>query len=75
VSGKMLTQFTQIKKAINASKQMVGGDVVLEAKRIKQTLLIAALLPHHLEALRQCTEKSDTSRKRRFNDQRSFSTE
>jgi hypothetical protein len=71
----VLTQFSQVKKAINASKQMIGGNVVLQAKRIKQTLLIAALLTHHLEALHQCTARSDTSRKNKFTDQRSFSTQ
>ena len=75
VLSKVLTQLTQVKKVINASKQMISRNVILKAKGIKQTLLIATLLTHHLEALHQCTARSDTSHKRRFRTQWSFSTE
>ena len=68
-------QIDQIKNSIDTPQQMILRNVVLKIERVEQPLLSPCMLPHHLEALRQCTARSDTSRTRRFNSQRSFSAE
>jgi hypothetical protein len=75
VAGKVLTQITQIEKLIYTSKQVISRDVTIEIEGVKQSILTAALLSHHLEALRQCTPRSDISRQRKFRTQEGFSTQ
>jgi len=61
-AGQMLTQIAQIKKPIDASQQVILGNVRVVVERIKQSVLAATLLSHHLAALHQCTARSDISR-------------
>ena len=66
ILSQVLAQLAQIKALVDATQEMVRWNVILEIKRIEQSLLSAFLLSHHLEALRQCTARSDTSRNQKI---------
>ena len=45
--GEVLVQITQVKKLINATKQVIGWNVIIEIEGVEQLLLSAWLSPHH----------------------------
>jgi len=47
IRREVLPQVAQIKDAVDASQQMVGGNVGLETEGVKQLLLRRPLLSHH----------------------------
>src|SRR5712692_2418876 len=51
VGREVLAQLTEIKEVVDASKQMIGGNVIFETEGIKQRLLVATLPTHHAERL------------------------
>ena len=51
VGREVLTQLAQIKKVIHPAQQMISRNVIFEIERIKQSLLIATLFAHHVDAL------------------------
>jgi hypothetical protein len=48
---EVLPQITEIEEVVNAPQQVLLRDVLFEAERIEQTLLRAALHPHHRPTL------------------------
>jgi hypothetical protein len=52
VGREVLVQLIEIEEVVDASKQMIGGNVIFETEGIKQRLLVATLPTHHAERLR-----------------------
>ena len=48
--GEISAQIRQVEKLINAAKQMIGWNVVVKVERVEQTVLIAAVVSHHLSS-------------------------
>lgn len=44
---KVLAQLAQVEEPVDASEQMVFGDVVVKVERVEQPLLRSALTSHH----------------------------
>jgi hypothetical protein len=45
-------QFAQIEELMYASQQVILRNVIVEIEGVEQSILVATLLSHHLEALR-----------------------
>ena len=45
--GEIMVQIAEIKASINAAQEMIGGDVIFNVERVKQSLLSARQLSHH----------------------------
>jgi hypothetical protein len=57
--GEMLTQFAQIEKPINSAQQVLLGNVIVEIKGVKQSVLAGTLLPIISTSSRRCYYSSD----------------
>ena len=47
VRSKVLVQITQVKKLINATYQVIRGNVIVKIERVEQFLLTVRLSSHH----------------------------
>ena len=58
----MLMQLAQIKKAIDAAEQIIGGNVGVEVEAVEQWGLCNFLTSHHVDALNLSRQHSTTRR-------------
>ena len=52
VAREVPVQITEIEEVVDASKQMIDGNVIFDTEGIKQRLLVATVPTHHAERLR-----------------------
>jgi len=57
--GKVPPKIGEIEEPINAAEQMIGRNVRAEVEGLRQSVLVAAVLPHHATAFSLPPESCD----------------